>query len=439
MRRVALLLLLLVLAACTTEIVPGIGDADRPPPTRPLAPLSITIDGPARDAWSTDEEIVVRGRVDGLASGAKATVRVASSDRVPVAADGSFEARVRLEDGVHEVAVVAQAPGAEGKVTHVVRVDRSPPRWMITWPYEGQRTGADAVWLRGRVQDGSGPVDLVIETAAGKRTLKVERGQVLAERLDLPLGASRITLVATDSLGHEARLTRTVTREEGFFGLPITAARVVFVIDTSGSMVLLDRPLSHPVTEVDLRQAAADDPAVRELQRLARAKNELAAAISGLRPDQQFNVIAYSSDVRRWRSSVVAADEAEKASALRFVGELVASGLTRTRDALEAALEDPEVEAIYLLSDGAPADRAGANLDELRALAREGIAACLQVARERAVERRVRIHVLGMDGPGVHLARWGARDTPDDPGYLAMLRRFLEDLARLTGGTFKSI
>lgn len=438
MRRIAVLLALL-LAACTTEIVPGVGDGDRPPPTRPLEPITITIDGPARDAWTSEAEVVVRGRVDGLASGARATVRVGPSEKLPVGADGRFEVRVRLEDGVHEVDVVAQAPGAEGKVTHVLRVDRSPPRFLITWPYEGQRTGADAVWLRGRVQDASGPVDLVIETAAGKRALKVERGQVLSERIDLPVGATRITLVATDSLGHEARLVRTVTREEGFFGLPITAARVVFVIDTSGSMVLLDRPLSHPVTEVDLREAAADDPAVRELQRLARAKSELAAAIAGLRPDQQFNVIAYSSDVRRWRSSVVAADEAEKASARRFVGDLVASGLTRTRDALEAALEDPEVEAIYLLSDGAPADRAGANLDELRALAREGIAACLALARERAVERRVRIHVLGMDGPGVHLARWGKRDTPDDPAYLAMLRRFLEELASLTGGTFKSI
>jgi hypothetical protein len=433
------LFLLLLLAACTTEVVPGIGDAERPPPSRPLAPLQVTVESPARDAWTSDAEVVVRGRVEGLASGARATVRVGSSERAPVGADGHFEARVRLDDGVHELDVVAQAPGAEGKATAVVRIDRTPPRFLITWPYDGQHTGADAVWVRGRVQDGSGPVDLVIETAAGKRALKVERGQVLSERVDLPLGATRLTLVATDSLGHEARLTRTVTREEGFFGLPITAGRVVFVIDTSGSMILLDRPPSHPTTEVDLSKAAPDDPAVRELQRLARAKSELAAAIAGLRPDQQFNVIAYSSDVRRWRSGVVAADEDAKASALRFVGELAASGLTRTRDALEAALEDPDVEAIYLLSDGAPADRAGANLDELRALAREGIAACMALARERAVERRVRIHVLGMDGPGVHLARWGQRDTPDDPAYLAMLRRFLEELAHLTGGTFKSI
>jgi hypothetical protein len=51
----------------------------------------------------------------------------------------------------------------------------------------------------------------------------------------------------------------------------------------------------------------------------------------------------------------------------------------------------------------------------------------------------VTIHTLGMDGPGVHHAAWGPRATPEDAGYLAMLRRFLEELARVSGGSFKPI
>src|SRR5690606_23389751 len=105
---------------------------------------------------------------------------------------------------------------------------------------------------------------------------------------ELPPGTSRIDLTATDALGQAARLSQVVTREDGFFGLPVRADHVAFVIDTSGSMVLLDRPAGHPLSEDELRRADPGDPVVHDLARITRAKTELAAAIRGLRPDQRF-------------------------------------------------------------------------------------------------------------------------------------------------------
>lgn len=321
-------------------------------------------------------------------------------------------------------------------------VDARPPRLTITSPHDGLRTGGDHVWVRGRaVDEASTWVDVTVVAGSWRRAVRLARNDDLAERVPLEEGAATIEVVATDAAGNSARVARAVRREPGFFGLPVEADRVVFVIDTSGSMVLTDRPATFPLGEEAFRAADPRDPAIAALQRLERAKTELSAALRGLRREQRFNVLAFADEVTRWRSACVEASDDERASALSFVEALVARGQTRTRDALAAALDDPQVEAIYLLSDGAPTDvpAGGASPEDLRRAAREGIDACLALVRERLAVRRVTIHTLGMDGPGVHHARWGPRDTPDDPAYLGMLRRFLEELARLGGGTFRPI
>ncbi len=447
----------LALGGCRSDPPPGPHAGERPSadPEEPVEPLEVLVEEPRRGEWIGRGPVepvpfFLRGRVlrPSGGSGVPLLAKVGSAEPVAVTATQTFAVSLDLPDGEHEVpVVVTSAPGArpraEGRTTHVVRVDKTPPRLLVTSPHEGLRTGAATLRLRARVVDLQPWVEVSIEvqlevvSAPGaRRTVRLERGEALDEALELPPGTSRIELTATDELGNVARLARVVMREEGFFGLPVTADHVVFVIDTSGSMVLLDRPGGHALSEADLRRADPGDPVVRDLARITRAKTELAAAIAGLRPDQRFNVIAFASDVRTWRQDLVVADDAARASALAFVEALTPGGLTRTREALEAALAHPTVEAIYLLSDGAPADRPG-DADALRQQAHEGARACLALAREHP--RRVRIHVLGMDGPGIHLDRWGARDTPDDPAYLQMLRRFLEELARATGGTFRSL
>jgi hypothetical protein len=112
----------------------------------------------------------------------------------------------------------------------------------------------------------------------------------------------------------------------GYYGIPIRARRLVFVIDTSGSM-------AGP--------------------RLASAKKELVRAIGGLPDTAEFNVIVFSARVAAWSPRLVRATEGAKKQAVEFVDRLVAAGGTSTYDALAAAL-GMRVEAIYLLTDGEP-------------------------------------------------------------------------------------
>lgn len=111
-----------------------------------------------------------------------------------------------------------------------------------------------------------------------------------------------------------------------YYGLPLYARRVVFVVDISGSM-------AGP--------------------RLATAKRELTGAISGLPEDTDLGLVAFSTQVVPWRRELARATPANKQEAARFVSHLAAGGKTATYDALEAAFRY-EAEAVYLLSDGDP-------------------------------------------------------------------------------------
>jgi hypothetical protein len=111
-----------------------------------------------------------------------------------------------------------------------------------------------------------------------------------------------------------------------YYGLPIYARRMVFVLDTSGSM---------------------------EGPRLSGAKRELMRAISGLPGDTAFGIVVFNDRVVTWQKGLMPATLGAKQAAGRFVAGLRAGGKTVTYDALEAALRF-DAEAIYLLSDGEP-------------------------------------------------------------------------------------
>ncbi|HEX4130670.1 MAG TPA: VWA domain-containing protein [Pirellulales bacterium] len=111
-----------------------------------------------------------------------------------------------------------------------------------------------------------------------------------------------------------------------YYGLPLYAQRMVFVVDCSGSM---------------------DGP------RIAAAKRELSAAIQGLKANTFFSIVAYNAQIECWRRQLVDASTANKADAQRFVAGLVADDRTATYDALDTAFYF-NAESIYLLTDGAP-------------------------------------------------------------------------------------
>ena len=124
-----------------------------------------------------------------------------------------------------------------------------------------------------------------------------------------------------------------------YYGLPLYARRMVFVIDVSMSM----------------RAPAAGMPGQGiGISRIEAAKRELIAAINALENNVSFSIVAFHRDATLFKKDLVEATDSNKADAIRFVeGARLELG-TSTYDALLAAFKY-DAEAIYLLTDGAPA------------------------------------------------------------------------------------
>ncbi|HVX62535.1 MAG TPA: hypothetical protein VHC19_18095 [Pirellulales bacterium] len=111
-----------------------------------------------------------------------------------------------------------------------------------------------------------------------------------------------------------------------YYGMPIYAQRLVFVIDASLSM---------------------------RGDRIEAAKNELINAINELPEGVYFDVIAFHVSVAPWQKKLVIASPENKKLAIMFVRSLDLGRATVSYDALEAAL-DFDTESIYFLTDGVP-------------------------------------------------------------------------------------
>ncbi|HND50831.1 MAG TPA: VWA domain-containing protein [Pirellulaceae bacterium] len=147
-----------------------------------------------------------------------------------------------------------------------------------------------------------------------------------------------------------------------YYDLPIRAERIVFVLDTSKSM--------------------ASGVAV---SRMDAAKLELAKTISNLPPETQFNLVMFNSTTARWRDGLQFATPQAKKQAIDFVRVQKPAGRTATYDALQSAMSaGQDVEAIYLLSDGAPTD--GTIVAP---------AAILEAIRRQNFSRRLALYTLG--------------------------------------------
>jgi hypothetical protein len=111
-----------------------------------------------------------------------------------------------------------------------------------------------------------------------------------------------------------------------YYGLPLSGAKIIFVIDTSGSM---------------------NGP------RIFAAKRELSRAVEELPADVEFNIVAFNVRTYAWQAKLLAATPDHKQNAQYFIAAQGLGGGTASYDALEAALQF-DAEAIYFLTDGAP-------------------------------------------------------------------------------------
>lgn len=111
-----------------------------------------------------------------------------------------------------------------------------------------------------------------------------------------------------------------------YYGMPLFAERLVFVLDTSGSM---------------------NGP------RIEAAKRELIRAISGLPGHVKFGIVVFNSSATAWHKELVQATAESKKAAVAYVAHQDTRANTASYDALDLAFVF-DTEAIYFLSDGAP-------------------------------------------------------------------------------------
>lgn len=181
----------------------------------------------------------------------------------------------------------------------------------------------------------------------------------------------------------ELRLKQ-VTNVE-FFGIRIESHRVIFIIDVSGSMV-------EPTRARYVGETGAP--------RIEIAKRELSKCIDGLDPKALFNIITFSGGVEPWLDEGVAGSSGKtREEAKEWVRRLGAMGATNLYDALRVAFEDPDVDTLFVLSDGEPT--AGAQTDP--GIIREHVARWNE-------HRGIVIHSIAVGGR-FRILEWLAEDS----------------------------
>ena len=162
-----------------------------------------------------------------------------------------------------------------------------------------------------------------------------------------------------------------------FYGLQVISDRVCFILDTSGSMS------SAANWGGGRSQSDGKGPT-----RLDVAQQELGKALAAYPEGDYFNVVFFEGTAQPWEDQLQKMTEKVRAKVQKFVAKQNPAGGTALYDALQIAFDDPLVDTIYLLTDGAPS--AGKVTDP--ALIRA------EVSRWNRV-RHVRIHciAIGMD------------------------------------------
>lgn len=192
----------------------------------------------------------------------------------------------------------------------------------------------------------------------------------------------RLQLVDTTSESTQ----RLKLSDSHYYGIELRAARMLFVIDRSGSM----------------KRAA------QRATRLQRAKQELIRVIEGLRPGNEFSIVLFDTFVQPWRSELVPATKQNKLAAIAFAQRITLGDKTNTHGVLSEALSfDDQLEAVFVLTDGQPTAGDLVRPDEIiRDI----------VTRNRS--RHLKFHTIGF-------------------GVNPVTSEFLESLAQQTGGEFR--
>jgi HEAT repeat protein len=133
-----------------------------------------------------------------------------------------------------------------------------------------------------------------------------------------------------------------------FFNIPILGKNIIFIIDFSGSM-----------------KYDAEGEANKGERKIDIALKELSETLNSLSAEVKFNIIILSTEATRYNKrkaskAMLPATDSNKKIALDFVKSLwdkleeIKRGRGDHYDALIEALSEPEIDTVFLLSDGKP-------------------------------------------------------------------------------------
>jgi hypothetical protein len=216
-----------------------------------------------------------------------------------------------------------------------------------------------------------------------------------------------------------ARRQRAAAREPEFFGVEVVSQKVMFVIDTSGSMLMYDEGGDA---------AGSGEPVHQRRQRMRRVREQLSEAVRRLPGGSRFNIVSFDDKVLTFHEKgIVPANPDWKKKAIGYIERLQANGATHTDDALRAAFRERSIDTIFLLTDGAPAREDSEGIDLRGRIVEE--------VRQLNRIRKVKIYTFGFNGPGTPPPGMQLRGRQDPDSYVA----FLKQLAEENGGTFTAI
>jgi HEAT repeat protein len=177
----------------------------------------------------------------------------------------------------------------------------------------------------------------------------------------------------------------TKSRNPSYYGSEVVSKRLTFIVDFSGSM--------------NSKVKTAEG----EASRLELAKAELIKVVKGLSKTAYFNLVFFGTNFESWKKTIVKANNKFKGQAIKHTQDAGGMGGTNIFDPLEKALQDPNVDTIYLLSDGGPsAGKFIAPADILREI------------KKLNATRRIVIHTISF----------------------GMKSKFMKDLAKQNGGDY---
>ena len=160
--------------------------------------------------------------------------------------------------------------------------------------------------------------------------------------------------------------------EAAFYGIGVRSNRVCFVIDQSGSMGSAAGPRAKGKTRFDV------------------ARDQVNHALRAFGAEDRANLMLFTSDPRPWRGGLQPMTRSNRRRLTSFLRARRPEGGTNLYDAVARALVQPNVDTLFVLSDGQPVQGSYVKPEDI-----------LREIRRLNVTRRVAIHCIavGHDSP----------------------------------------